>query len=75
MIRLLTKRFKLQEEIKCGSTIGVDDFAFKKRNAYGTVIVDEATHTPVAILEGRDGRTLKAWLSQNKHVKNVTRNT
>lgn len=30
MIRLLTKRFKLQEEIKCGSPIGVDDFAFKK---------------------------------------------
>lgn len=73
VIRLLTKRFKLQEEIKCGSTIGVDDFAFKKRNTYGTVIVDEATHTPVAILEGRDGRALKEWLSQNKHVKTVTR--
>lgn len=30
VIRLLTKRFKLQEEIKCESTIGIDDFAFKK---------------------------------------------
>lgn len=73
VIRLLTKRFKLQEDIKCGSAIGVDDFAFKKRHTYGTVIVDEATHTPVAILDGRDGHTLKEWLAQNKHVKTVTR--
>ena len=30
VIRLITKRYTLQEEVKCGSTIGVDDFAFKK---------------------------------------------
>lgn len=30
VIRLLTKRFQLQEKVKCGSIIGVDDFAFKK---------------------------------------------
>ena len=35
-------------------SIGVDDFAFKKRHTYGTIIVDEAAHTPVAILDGRD---------------------
>ena len=35
--------------------------------------MDGVTHTPVAILEGRDGRTLKEWLSQNKQVKIVTR--
>lgn len=62
-----------QEESKCGSVIGVDVFAFKKRHTYGTIIVDEATHKPVAILDGRDGRTLKEWLANNKHVKTVTR--
>ncbi len=51
----------------------MDDFAFKKRHTYGTIIVDEATHKPVAILDGRDGKTLKEWLSKNKHVKAVTR--
>lgn len=35
--------------------------------------MDEAAHTPVAILDGRDGRALKEWLSKNKHVKTVTR--
>lgn len=73
VIRLLIKRYKLQGEVTCGSTIGVDDFVFKKRHTYGTIIVDEATHTPVAILDGRDGRALKEWLSQNKHVKTITR--
>ena len=36
-------------------------------------ITNEATHKPVAILDGRDGKTLKEWLSKNKHVKAVTR--
>ena len=73
MIRLLTKRYRLHPVAKCGSAIGVDDFAFKKRHTYGTIIVDEATHRPVAILDGRDGMTLKEWLKNNKHVKTVTR--
>ena len=55
IIYLLTKRYTLQETIKCGSVIGVDDFAFKKRHTYRTLIVDEVIHTPVAILGGRDG--------------------
>ena len=73
VIRLLTRRFELQEEPICGSIIGIDYFAFKKRNRYGTIIVDEATHKPIAILDGRYGRSLKEWLEQNKHVKAVTR--
>lgn len=73
VIRLLTKRYKLQNATECGSIIGVDDFTFKKRHTYGTIIVDEATHKPVAILDGRDGRTLKEWLAQNKQVKMVIR--
>lgn len=73
IIRLLIKRFSVQPQTVCGETIGVDDFAFKKRNTYGTIIVDEKTHKPIAILQGRDGNTLKEWLSRNKHVKTVTR--
>ena len=73
IIRLLVRRFSMQPQMVCGETIGVDDFAFKKRNTYGTIIVDEKTHKPIAILQGRDGNTLKEWLSRNKHVKTVTR--
>lgn len=73
VIRTLIKRYSKQEVPDCSCTIGVDDFAFKKRHTYGTVIVDAATHQPVAVLEGRDGTALKEWLKENKHVTTVTR--
>ena len=43
------------------------------QHRYGTIIVDEETHKPIAILDGRDGKTLKDWLEQNQHIKAVTR--
>ena len=73
VIRLLLKRYTAQPEPICSSTVGVDDFAFKKRESYGTIVVDEETHQPVALLDGRDSSTLKAWLQKNKHIKMVTR--
>ena len=73
IIRMLIRRYEAQPDRKCSSTIGVDDFAFAKRKTYGTIIVDEETHKPVAVLEGRDKDTLKNWLEHNKHVKAVTR--
>lgn len=73
VIRLLLRRYESQPEIKSSSVVGVDDFAFAKRKTYGTIIVDEATHEPVAVLEGRDKEALKKWLKNNKHIKAVTR--
>ena len=73
VIRTLLKRYDNQTLPSCGSCVGVDDFSFKKRHKYGTIIVDEETHAPVAILEGRNENTLKAWLEQNKHVTTITR--
>ena len=48
-------------------------FAYKKRHTYGTIIVDEKTHEPIILLDGRNGDTLRAWLKHNKHIKVVTR--
>ena len=73
IIRLLLKRLKTMPATEVGDVIGVDDFAYKKRHTYGTVIVDAATHRPIALLDGRDGKSLKEWLQDNKHVKIVTR--
>lgn len=73
IIRLLLKRLEAMPEPEVGNVIGVDDFAFKKRNTYGTIIVDAQTHKPAAILDGRDGKALKEWLTRNKQVRIVTR--
>lgn len=73
VIRTLIKRYETQKSPVCGSFVGIDDFAYKKRHTYGTVIVDGETHHPVAVLDGRNGETLKEWLKKNKQVKTVTR--
>lgn len=56
-----------------GDVIGVDDFAYKKRHSYGTIIVNERTHEPVTLLDGRDVDTLREWLKNNRNIKVVTR--
>ena len=58
---------------KCGETIGVDDFAYRKGYTYCTVVCDGVTRQPIEVLEGRDGVALKEWLKNNKHIKKVTR--
>lgn len=73
IIRLLLKRYGAQPKKICGSVVGIDDFAFKKHYTYGIIIVDEETHTPIALLNGRDSQTLKMWLKQNQHVNAITR--
>lgn len=40
---------------------------------YGTIIVDGKTHSPVTILDGQDGKSLRVWLKDNKDVKAVAR--
>lgn len=61
VIRLLLKRYGLQDEPVAGDVIGIDDFA------------DGKSHETVAILDGRDGATLREWLKRNKQVKMITR--
>ncbi|WP_281846051.1 transposase [Sellimonas catena] len=56
-----------------GSCIGIDDFSTKKGSTYCTVICNTDSHKPIAVLEGRDGSSLKEWLKKNKQVKMVTR--
>ena len=73
VIHTLIRRYQKQTVPKSGSCIGVDDFALKKGQTYATIVVDEETHTPLAILDGRDGKTLKEWLKQNQHVTAITR--
>ena len=73
IIRLLINRYEHQPEFNYGSVIGIDDFSFKKRHTYGTIVVDEKSHQPIAILDGRDGENLRQWLKNNKHIRTITR--
>ena len=53
--------------------IGVDDFAYKKRHTYGTIIVDEKTHEPITLLDGRNGDSNGFVEGTNSRLKMIKR--
>ena len=73
IIRILMKRFDELPIEPTEDCIGIDDFATKKGSKYCTIVCNGNSHTPIAMLEGRDGVSLKEWLKNNKHIKCVTR--
>jgi transposase len=53
--------------------LGVDDFAFRKRHTYGSILVDLEKSQPIAILKDREAETLADWLKEHPGVEIVSR--
>ncbi|MTE13551.1 ISL3 family transposase [Nocardia sp. CT2-14] len=51
----------------------VDDFAIRRGNHYGTVLIDAVTHQRVDVLPDRRSETLEAWLREHSGVEIVVR--
>jgi transposase len=49
--------------------IGVDDWSFKKRLKYGTIIVDFEKNEMIDLLSNREGKTLTGWLKQFSFIE------
>lgn len=51
----------------------IDDFAFKKRYSYGTIMVDLDSHRIIDILDSRDKEPVKEWLKSYPNIEIVSR--
>src|ERR1700676_1823427 len=53
--------------------LGVDDFAWKKRFTYGTIVVDLERRTIIDVLPDRESATVEAWLLKHPEIDIVSR--
>ena len=53
--------------------IGVDDWAYRKRQRYGTIVVDLERQRPVALLHDREANTLATWLHGHPGITVIAR--
>lgn len=53
--------------------VGIDDWAWKKGQRYGTVVVDLEKHQPVDVLPDRAADTVAAWLRQHPTIQVISR--
>ncbi len=53
--------------------VGIDDWATRKGQSYGTILIDLERGTVIDLLPGRDGEALEVWLAANPQVEVITR--
>ena len=53
--------------------VGIDDWAFRKNQRYGTIVCDLERRRIVALLPDREVATVRAWLSDRPEIRVISR--
>lgn len=55
------------------SQLGIDDFAFRRRRKFGTILVDLRSHQVIDLLPDRTAETAAAWMAEHPEIDLVSR--
>jgi transposase len=55
------------------SAIGIDDWAWRRNQRYGTIVCDLERRRPISLLPDREPATAQAWLAEQQQITIVAR--
>lgn len=53
--------------------VGIDDWALRKGQRYGTILIDLERHCPIDLLPDRTSETVTQWLKQHPEIEIISR--
>jgi transposase len=60
-------------EARGARILGVDDWAWRKAQNYGTILVDLESHTPIDLLPDRSADSVATWLQSHPGAEVISR--
>jgi len=71
--RRVSRNMPLSQEQQPIRHLGVDDWAWRKHQSYGTILVDLDRHCVADLLPDRSAETLSLWLAEHPTVEVIAR--